>query len=324
MRHKLLVLDAPGLTEQQQLRFGMALGECQVHPTANLRDGKIPEIFWISNVDPATDTIVKPDLPVGAPPGRAFPDGGTLTWHTDSSHAARPSLFTLLFALEVPSPEAGGGTQFADTGAGFRSLSPALRDALLGKSARHSLEYSRALAHGRDPTEVYPPPVTHPIIRRHPETAEPTVYLGAHAAAVVGADGEVEQEARDLIDAANWSVTEGPHAVVHTHEWTVGQLLIWDNRSLLHRGLPVRKRILSLPLSLLNVAVACTIIDRCRTTTALFWSYLVRIDSCFQYDPRKHRRVMRRVVVLGDEKRDLPIAWTPPIDNEATTALRQT
>eukprot|EP01046_Picozoa_sp_COSAG06_P008419 COSAG06_NODE_426_length_15905_cov_35.386436_1_plen_343_part_00 len=264
VRHRLLVLDAPGLTEQQQLTLGRLLGECQVHPTASLNDTTTPEIFWITNVDPVTDTLVQPDVPSGAPPGRAFPDGGTLTWHTDSSHAPRPSLFTMLYALEVPSPAAGGGTQFADMAAGFRALPPLLREQLVGMLAWHSLEYSRTLAHGPDPETVYPPPSVHPVIRKHPETGEPTIYLGAHAAGVVGM--EEDGDGRSLIDAANEAATTGPHAVVHTHHWQPGQLLLWDNRALLHRGL--------------------------------------------SYDPRRDRRVMRRVVVLGDESRDRPIPWT--------------
>ena len=208
---------------------------------------------WISNVSRETNEIARKEAWEPA----------VLSWHTDSSHAPRPSLFSLLFAVEVG--EGAGGTQFVDTAASYSTLPPDLRSALLPRDAVHSLEYSRTVAEGiRDPPGyAYPPPSVHPIIRRHPETGEPAVYLGAHAASVVGMG---EEEGRSLIDRVIESVTTGPEVTHHTHHWREGELLIWDNRALLHRAL--------------------------------------------RWDVESVRRIMRRVVVLGDVERDVPRRWS--------------
>lgn len=266
VRHKLLLFEAPGeVSAAEQVELGRRFGEVQVHPSTELLDNRHPEITWISNVSRETNEISKED---------AW-EPSVLSWHTDSSHSARPSLFSLLFAVEVGA--GAGGTQFVDTTASYATLPPSLRSALLPRDAVHNLEYSRTVENtarsAAKPGYSYPPPSVHPIIRRHPETGEPAVYLGAHAASVVGLG---EEEGRALIDQVNQSVTSGPEVKVHTHHWREGELLIWDNRALLHRAMP--------------------------------------------WDVGGVRRIMRRVVVLGDEERDRPRRWSE--ETESCRTLR--
>ena len=138
-------------------------------------------------------------------------------WHTDSSFRDRPASFSLLSAVVVP--DQGGDTLFASLRRGWDTLDPGLRAGLHGLRAVH------------DYTAMGFPPVAHPIVRVHPESRRVGLYLSEHARAV---EGWPEDRGRALIDRLLSRCTRPSE--VYRHSWRVGDLLLWDNRSMLHRA----------------------------------------------------------------------------------------
>jgi taurine dioxygenase len=106
---------------------------------------------------------------------------GNYFWHTDKSYHAVPSLLTMLHAIELP-PD-GGDTQFANTALGYAALPEETKREIAGLQVVHSWEVSRRKVGGKPASEEEQrerPPVTHPLVRTHPDTGEKALYLGLH------------------------------------------------------------------------------------------------------------------------------------------------
>ena len=223
LRHQLLLFRDQHLEPGDQVAFARRFGSVQVHVMNQYHADGYPEIYYLSNL--GAD---------GRPTGK-HPDRGTVHWHTDGSWARRTGQATLLYALEVPA--AGGETRFASMYDAYEALDDATRQRLAALRAIHSLDFSRTRRHGEDPmTEEQKkarPPVDHPIIRIHPETGRNCVFLGDHAWYVQGMPLE---EGRRLIEELNDRVIDP--ARVYTHRWRPGDLVIWDNRCMLHKAEP--------------------------------------------------------------------------------------
>ena len=133
-------------------------------------------------------------------------------------------------------PETGGETAFADMRAAYDALEPAMQEWLADKIAVHSYAYSQGKVGGtrrdqRDEWEALPP-VEQPVIRTHPATGRRNLYIGRHASHIVGED---ERESRRLLERLCEDACRPPRVLVH--RWAVGDLVMWDNRCVLHRGL---------------------------------------------------------------------------------------
>ena len=140
---------------------------------------------------------------------------------------------TLLHAAELP--PAGGDTQFANMVLAYEALTDGMKERLAGMRAIHSWEASRVASGSRPATEAEKrerPPVSHPIVRTHPETGEKALYIGNHAG---GIEGLGEDDGRALLAELLAHATQ--RQFVYTHHWRPGDLVIWDNRALLHRAL---------------------------------------------------------------------------------------
>jgi alpha-ketoglutarate-dependent taurine dioxygenase len=100
----------------------------------------------------------------------------------------------------------------------------------------HSLEYMRLATDDRPPTQEEKeaaPPVTHPLVRTHPETGAKSLYIGMYCSHIVGMP---EAEGRALLDELLAHATQD--RFVYTHQWQPGDVVLWDNRCLLHRAVP--------------------------------------------------------------------------------------
>jgi len=156
---------------------------------------------------------------------------GNQLWHTDSSFKQTPASYSLLHAHAVP-PE-GGETQFVDMRVAWETLPPKLQARIQDLSAEHSIFCSRAKLGFTDFTEAEcaaTPPVHRPVVRMHPGSGRKTLYLASHASHIVGwpvPDGRML--IRNLIEHATQP------QFVYTHRWSVGDLVIWDNRCTMHR-----------------------------------------------------------------------------------------
>ncbi len=185
------------------------------------------------------------------PPPRRGRDGAELrvqfphqvNWHTDQSYRRPPPDVSLLLALDVP-PREQGQTLYADCTAAFAALDADLRarlDSLEGIHAPGWIGRSRAAVEAGEPVlELLPHqlPQRQPLVRYHPTTGEPALYLceekqmdyvdGPIAGLEPGPDGDGARLVRKLLAHATQP------RFVYVHEWTAGDLLIGDNRNLLH------------------------------------------------------------------------------------------
>lgn len=218
LEHRLLVFRGQHLTKDQQYELTLNFGELEGHVARLAGGGRSPLVHTVHNLD-------ENGRPTASPR-----DYGNYFWHTDKSYHAVPSLLTMLHAVELP-PD-GGDTQFANTVAGYAALPEETKRAIAGLQIVHSWEASRRNTGGRLATEEETrEPVTHPLVRTHPDTGEKTLYLGLHTSHVVGME---EAEGRALLDRLLAHTTQPEFVYVHT--WRPGDLVIWDNRCLLHRA----------------------------------------------------------------------------------------
>jgi taurine dioxygenase len=222
LEHQLLVFRDLGLDERQQIMFSEYFGEVQTH-VLHQYHGVDPRIYMVSNLDRH-----------GKPTGE-HPDPASLHWHSDCSWSERPAYVTMLYALHIPSE--GGDTLFADTYTAYDELDSPTRTRLSEMTAVHDMNDSRRRSGARiqltDEQRAAAPPVEHPIVRRHPITGRPALFLGNHAAY---ASGMPEAEGRELVAELNEHAT-APH-LIYRHRWRRRDLVMIDNRCVLHCTTP--------------------------------------------------------------------------------------
>ena len=223
LKHQLLLFRGQKLTPGAQVAFARRFGELQVHVMNQYHVEGHPEIYFLSNLDED-----------GKPNGM-HPDRGTLAWHTDGSWSRVTGQATLLYAVEVPAR--GGDTWFSDMYGAYEALDEATKARFAGMRAIHNLDFSRNRRHGEDPMSEEQkrakPPVDHPLVRTHPETGRKCLYLGDHAETIAGLP---YAEGRQLVEEIN-ALAIRPE-LTYCHRWRPGDLVVWDNRCLLHRAEP--------------------------------------------------------------------------------------
>jgi len=211
-----LVYRGLHIDDAAQIAFSKRLGRVEIFGT-----GEHPEIFLVT-LDPAKNAA--------APYLR-----GTFDWHIDGLTDDIPIMATLLSAHGVA--ETGGETEFASTYAAYEDLTEDERERFESIRVVHTLEATqRRLEPNPTPEQLAMwrsrPPKEQPLIWRH-QSGRRSVVLGPTADHVVGMDHD-EGHAL-LADILARATAPGR---VYRHEWQVGDLVIWDNRGLLHRALP--------------------------------------------------------------------------------------
>ena len=223
LAHQLLLFRDQRLEPGDQVTFARRFGSVQVHVMNQYHAEGYPEIYYLSNLDAD-----------GRPSGK-HPDRGTVHWHTDGSWARRTGQATLLYAVAVPA--AGGETRFAGMYDAYEALDEGTRQRLAPLRAVHNLDFSRTRRHGENlMTEAQKkarPPVAHPIVRIHPETGRRCIFLGDHAWFI---EDMPFDQGRQLIEDLNASIINDRR--VYTHRWRPGDLVVWDNRCMLHKAEP--------------------------------------------------------------------------------------
>ncbi len=218
--HQILVFRDIDFTESQQVDLSSYFGEIQVH-VLNQYHGTHPGIFMISNLG-------EDGVPIGE-----HPDPGAMIWHTDGSWARIPGYVTMLYALEIP--ERGGDTDFANMHAAYEALDSATKREIETMRVMHDLNDSRRRSGARvqmsKKQREAAPPVEKPLVRVHPLSGRKSLYLGEHGCYVVGMP---EAEGRDLVNNLNAHASEA--RFVYTHQWRKRDLVMWDNRSTMHRA----------------------------------------------------------------------------------------
>ena len=178
-----------------------------------------PQIHYLSNQD-------------------RFPDGGRYIpgegWHTDHSNDARPPKATVLHAVELP--DQGGDTQFANMAAAYGALPMAMQKRLTGLLAIHVYQSSHSARKLMPLSDVnkerVPNAVLHPIVRTHPESGRKAIYI--NPIRIEGILGLDHREALPLLAELLEHATA--ERFQYRHEWKPGDLVMWDNRCLLHKA----------------------------------------------------------------------------------------
>ena len=218
LEHQMLAIRDQRLAPESFIAFARRFGPIDLHVLDRYWMPGHPEIYVISN-------IVENGRPIGNP-REGF------GWHTDLNYFANPTAITLLYGIEVP-PQ-GGETLFADTAKALAALPERRRAALRQMTARHSyqlLHASRPWLPPMTPAQIErTPDVRHPVVRRHPRTGREGLYLCDWSN--VRLDLPDEAEARSVQEELLAHMIRPEF--VQTHRWRAGDLVLWDNRTLIH------------------------------------------------------------------------------------------
>jgi taurine dioxygenase len=216
------------LSDPQLIAFSRNFGELDPpgpNPYGEPFNEEHPELNVISDV-------VEDGKPIGN-----LGDGEAV-WHADMTYVDVPPKAAILHALEVPPPEAGGNTYFANMIAAHESLPADLKKAVDGRVAVHDASRNSAGMLRKGYKEVTDVRETvgahHPMVRTDPKTGRKALFLGRRPNAYVPGLSVTESEA--LLDAL-WAHATQPRFAM-SHEWRVGDLLMWNNLSVLHRRDP--------------------------------------------------------------------------------------
>lgn len=223
-RFSVLVFPDQRLDDAAQIAFSEGFGPLE--RTRAGAPGAGSPLIILSNIGPAGEIAPPTDKQLLNNKANRF-------WHHDSSFKPVPARASLLSAREIPS--VGGDTEFASMRAAFAALDPAEQAALLGRVAVHDFGWSRSRVDAALVTEAerqqHPPVRQALVLEENPHGR--ALYLGAHARCIEGMD---EPQSRLLIDRLMAHATQP--AFTYAHTWRPHDLVMWDNRAVLHRATP--------------------------------------------------------------------------------------
>ena len=212
--HAIIVVPDQTLDEDDQERFCRYFGELEMVRSGQAFGSDHPAVLMITNV---TDS--------GRP--TALEDG-EMMFHYDQCYYENPALGSTLYAIEIP--DEGGNTLFANCRLAYEALDDEWKARLDGLRALHYYDYKR------DPTlrpsTINPdaPQWVHPVVRTHPETGRKAIYV--NRLMTLWIEGIDRDESDGILDHL-FAHIEKPE-FVYEHEWTVGELIMWDNRCSAH------------------------------------------------------------------------------------------
>lgn len=229
-RYGVLVFRGQSLTPDAQLRFAQHFGNLDLgFKKASKSPNRLGQehVLDISNVDESGNVAARSHRKIVG-------NLANQLWHSDSSFQNPPARYSMLHAVVLPS--FGGETEFADVCGAYDCLSETMKQQLQGLHAQHWALHSRFLLGDTDYTEEQRqaiPPVSWPVVREHPISRRKLLFIGAHASHI---DELSIAEGRllllDLLEHATQP------KFVYRHSWKPGDVVMWDNRSTLHRGRP--------------------------------------------------------------------------------------
>ena len=229
-RYAVLVFPGQQIDDDQQLAFGRNFGEVEAEPSPVAKESRrLPDnqVNDISNLGPDGKLLAADDR-------RRMYNLGNLLWHSDSSFKPTPAKYSMLHARVIP--PTGGETEFADMRAAWDVLPEVMQEQARALVTDHSLIFSREqlgfdgfTAEERARCE----PVPQRLLRRHRGSHRLSLYLSAH---IGGIHGMPRPEAMMLIRELTEQATK--RELVYSHTWSIGDLVMWDNRCTMHRGRP--------------------------------------------------------------------------------------
>jgi len=227
-KYAVLIFHGQHITDEQHVAFSRPFGRLETTIKAyrpGFKGRLDPHVADISNLDEDSNLLSATDR-------RRMNSLGNRLWHTDYTFKETPGLYSLLAARVVP--EDGGETQFTDMRRAYDALPDRMKQRLDGLVAEHSLLYSRGTIGFTDFSDEEKSRLgssPQPIVRIHPGSHRRTLYLASHAMMIHGMQvPEGRILLKELMDHATWP------EFVHTHRWTAGDVVLWDNRCTMHRA----------------------------------------------------------------------------------------
>ena len=228
-RHAVLVFHDQKITDEQQMAFSESFGALE-----DARGGNItkPEDKRLPTGMNDVSNLGRDGQPLSRESRVRLFNLGNMLWHSDSSFRAIPAKYSLLSA-RVVNP-IGGNTEFADMRAAYDTLDDATKAQIEDLVCEHSLMYSRGslgMLDFSDEERAMFRPVRQRLVRTHPVTGRKSLYLSSHAGGIVGMP---MPEARILLKDLTEYATQPKF--VYVHRWRLGDLVMWDNRQMMHRA----------------------------------------------------------------------------------------
>lgn len=221
-RYAVLVFPGQALSDDDHIAFTRRFGRLERGLTRRATRG----LGRLSNVDKNGDVV---------PPAntQARFQRGNREWHSDSSYKRVGAKASILAAHVTPST--GGETEWGDMRAAWEALDASMQEWLADKVAVHSYRFSHTWHGGleilSDAELADLPPVEHALKRIHPDTGRPNLFVGRHASHILGEDVDTS---RHLLRDLTRQACQPPR--VWGHRWQPGDIAIWDNRCVVHRG----------------------------------------------------------------------------------------
>ena len=227
-RFAVLIFHGQQIDDEQQLAFSRNFGTLEI-ANADIRrpeDRRLKaEVADISNLNRNNEIMSRDDR-------RRLFSLGNMLWHSDSSFKPTPAKYSLLHARILPKKD--GNTEFADMRAAYDALDDETRELCRDLVCMHSQIYSRGtlgFSEWTDDERARNQPVPQRLVRRHPGSGRRSLFLSAHAGEIVGWP---VPEARAFLRDVNEHATQ--RKFVFAQKWQVGDLVMWDNRCMMHRA----------------------------------------------------------------------------------------
>ncbi len=224
-QYSVLVFPEQHLNDDRQMAFSRMFGELEEEHVNYYSFGRVTYLGHIGNIDADGNQLHNQNTRVRSQTANNM-------WHSDSSFREIPSLYSFLFAHEVPSE--GGDTEFVSARAAFARLDVETQDLISPLVGIHDYIYSRTKV-GEDAVSegqrAFMRPVRQKLVRRNPKTQARNYYVGSHVRSI---EGWHDDDARPLIERLMKEATR-PESI-YRHRWREGDAVMWDNRCVLHRG----------------------------------------------------------------------------------------
>ena len=220
-KHQLLLFRGQSLREEDLVRTSRYIGDLEIHIRREYLSDENPEILLVSNIKKDGRSVgILSDTEVG--------------WHYDQIYLPRPAVGSMLMAVKLPS--SGGQTSFADMTAAFEALPDEIKSKINGTKAVQSYEaFNAQFSVTTNKTQKkLSPDIEQPLVRTHPISGRKALYIcPGMTTQIVGMDAHESAEMLDYL--FDWSVRP---EFVYTHNWQMGDVLLWDNASTMHRREP--------------------------------------------------------------------------------------
>lgn len=216
--HELLLFRGQNLSEDDLIAFSRRLGKLEIHVRQEWLSQDHPEVLVLSNMKVDGKSIG----------GLA---NSEINWHYDQIYLPRPAVGSLIFSVAIPLE--GGATYFADMCGAYDALPSHLKSKIEGRQAVQSYDnFNTGQAiKTKDAIKKKTPDVTHPIVRVHPITGRPALYVcPGMTTLIVGLD---EDESRAVLDELFTFSTQPEF--IYRHDWQIGDAILWDNACTMHR-----------------------------------------------------------------------------------------